>query len=99
MKPLIVAVLCAAVIAPASAQVKPSCYDTGNGPIQTCIDTGVQVRTSRPFTYRDGQRYSWDHQLRTYCYRNEYGNPHCIQATLIKHLRCTEQNPGQLVCE
>jgi hypothetical protein len=65
--------LCA--FAPAANAQSGACYSTGQGPIMTCFEGNRQVQVHKSSKYnRDGLQYVWDHQVRAYCYRNEYGN-------------------------
>ena len=50
----------------------------------TCYESNRPVTVHKAFTCKlDGKQYVWDHQMRSYCYLNEYGNPHCMTIWLL----------------
>jgi hypothetical protein len=75
-----------------------NCYSTGQGPIMSCFEGNRKVTVRKAFKHKDGQSYAWDHKLNSYCYRNEYGNPHCMQIGQVTALQCSEDK-GQIFCE
>ena len=91
------AVLLASTIVTLAHAQQGGCYSTGQGPIMSCFEGNRKITVMKPFKYRDGNFYAWDHKLRTYCSRNN--NPSCFQIGQVKVMRCTEAKEGQLFCE
>lgn len=84
---------------PAPAHAEGGCYKTGEGPIMSCYEGNRRIEVRKPFRYKDGNYYSWDHNSNSYCYRNEHDNPRCIQNWELPTLQCFEADGGQLVCK
>jgi len=93
-----VAALALSTFVPLANAQSGSCYGTGKGPIMSCFEGNRQVTVRKTFKHRDGQQYAWDHKMNSYCYRNEYGNPHCMQIGQVTALQCSEAK-GELFCE
>ncbi len=74
------------------------CYFTGNGPIMTCLVGRQQVDVRKSFKDANGDYYSWNHHLKSYCYRNKQDVERCLQGWKLKGLKCSESQKG-VYCE
>lgn len=98
---LLVVVAGSGVTVPGLVHALPeNCYPTGNGPIVSCFHGSKEVTVYMAFTYvKDGKYYSWNQQMETFCFSNEYGKQRCMQIADVKALRCGENEKKQVFCE